>query len=147
MRCCFNYRRTSKPIPDCWTAFSPLSRAPSLALSSSAESWLADATYDVLARYNAALCVAEDENRATPDIVTAPFCYYRYRLPTYTPQQRRAMIERMREHLSAGRDTYSGFQHEETPQGALYAVEVLRELAQDSTGDRGAEDSPQFGHR
>jgi hypothetical protein len=33
----------------------------------------------------------------------------------------------MHEHLSSGRDTYAYFKHEETPQGALYAVEVLKE--------------------
>ena len=31
------------------------------------------------------------------------------------------------EHLSAGRDTYAYFKHEETPQGAVYAVDVLKQ--------------------
>jgi hypothetical protein len=33
----------------------------------------------------------------------------------------------MRKHLSTGRDTYAYFKHEETPQGAIYAVDVLKE--------------------
>jgi hypothetical protein len=37
------------------------------------------------------------------------------------------MVARMHEHLAAGRDTYAYFKHEETPQGALYAVDVLKE--------------------
>ncbi len=38
------------------------------------------------------------------------------------------MTERIREHLSAGRDVFAYFKHEDTPEGALYAVELLREL-------------------
>jgi hypothetical protein len=37
------------------------------------------------------------------------------------------MLQRMNDHLSAGRDTYAYFKHEETPQGALYAVDVLKQ--------------------
>jgi hypothetical protein len=38
------------------------------------------------------------------------------------------MVGRIREHLQHGRDVYGFFKHEETPQGALYAVEVLKEV-------------------
>ena len=37
------------------------------------------------------------------------------------------MVTRIAEHLAAGRDVFAYFKHEETPQGALYAVDVLRE--------------------
>jgi len=60
--------------------------------------------------------------------VTADFCYYRYRKPTYTPEEREAMVARQREHLSAGRDVFAYFKHEETPQGAMYARELLQEV-------------------
>ncbi len=73
------------------------------------------------------MCIAETEERVTPDIVTADFCYYRYRKPEYSGDERRAMVSRMHEHRDAGRDTYAYFKHEETPQGALYAVELLKE--------------------
>lgn len=91
-------------------------------------SWFDDSIFELLKKHNRALCVAETEERATPDVVTADFCYYRYRKPTYTPEERRAMISRIREHLSAGRNVFAYFKHEETPQGAIYAVEVLREV-------------------
>jgi hypothetical protein len=39
------------------------------------------------------------------------------------------MVERLQEHRAAGRDVYAYFKHEDTPQGALYAVEVLKELS------------------
>jgi hypothetical protein len=37
------------------------------------------------------------------------------------------MLRRMQEHLANGRDTYAYFKHEETPQGALYAADVLEQ--------------------
>jgi uncharacterized protein YecE (DUF72 family) len=91
-------------------------------------SWFADEIFDLLKKNNRALCVAETEERVTPDVVTADFCYYRYRKPTYTEEERRAMVARIREHISAGRNVFAYFKHEETPQGALYAVDVLKEV-------------------
>ena len=79
--------------------------------------------------HNRALCVAETEERITPDVVTADFCYYRYRKSAYSAEERRVMVRRMQEHLSAGRDTFVYFKHEETPEGAIYAVDVLKQFA------------------
>jgi len=90
------------------------------------ESWFSDATWDALRGRNIALCVAETEERNTPDVVTADYAYYRYRKPNYTGEERKAMMARMREHLAAGRDAFAYFKHEETPEGALYAVDLLR---------------------
>ncbi len=90
------------------------------------ESWFADATWETLRERNIALCVAETEERDTPDIVTADYAYYRYRKPTYTEEERKKMVERMREHRIAGRDVFAYFKHEETPEGVLYAVDVLK---------------------
>jgi uncharacterized protein YecE (DUF72 family) len=92
-------------------------------------SWLADETYETLRSHNVALCVAETEERAIPDVVTADFCYYRFRKPTYTPEERNAMVGRIREHLAQNRDVFAYFKHEETPEGALYAVEVAKSIA------------------
>jgi uncharacterized protein YecE (DUF72 family) len=91
-------------------------------------SWFADATYDLLKSHNAALCVAETEERVTPDVTTADFGYYRYRKPEYSPDERSAMMKTIRDHLEQGRDVFAYFKHEETPQGALYALEVLHTI-------------------
>ncbi len=88
-------------------------------------SWMSDETWQTLRDRNTALCVAESEERDTPDVGTADFAYYRYRKPSYTAEERKAMVARMQEHLSAGRDVFAYFKHEETPEGALYAVDVL----------------------
>jgi uncharacterized protein YecE (DUF72 family) len=99
------------------------------------ESWFADEVFSLLKSNNRAVCVAETEERVTPDVVTADFCYYRYRKPEYSADERRAMVDRMHEHLSAGRNAYAYFKHEETPQGAIYAVDVLKEATKNLATD------------
>jgi uncharacterized protein YecE (DUF72 family) len=93
-------------------------------------SWFTDEIFSLLKGGNRALCVAETEERITPDVVTADFCYYRYRKPSYTQDERRAMVDRIREHLGQGRNVFAYFKHEETPDGAIYAAEVLKEVNQ-----------------
>jgi uncharacterized protein YecE (DUF72 family) len=92
-------------------------------------SWFIDEVYDCLRAHQAALCVAETEERNTPDVTTGAYAYYRFRKPEYTPEERNAMVSTISAHLQAGRDVFAYFKHEETPQGALYAVEVLRGIA------------------
>jgi uncharacterized protein YecE (DUF72 family) len=93
------------------------------------ETWFNDETWETLRGRNVALCVAETEERDTPDVVTADYAYYRYRKPTYTPEERQAMVSRIHEHLAAGRDVFAYFKHEETAQGAIYAMDVLQSFA------------------
>lgn len=91
-------------------------------------SWFTDEIFAILKNGNRALCIAETEERTTPDVVTADFCYYRYRKPTYTPEERRAMVDRIRERLGQGRNVFAYFKHEETPEGAISAVKILKEV-------------------
>jgi uncharacterized protein YecE (DUF72 family) len=90
-------------------------------------SWFADSTWEALKARNIAVCVAETETMTTPDVTTAAFAYYRFRKPSYTGDERRSMVDRIGGHIAAGRDVFAYFKHEETPEGALYAVEILRE--------------------
>ena len=90
------------------------------------ESWFTDEIFALLKSCNRALCVAETEERVTPDVVTADFCYYRYRKPSYTPEERQSMVDRIQEHRSQGRDVFAYFKHEETPEGALYAADIFK---------------------
>src|SRR5579863_7869831 len=92
------------------------------------ESWFSDATWDLLMSCNSALCVAETETMTTPDLATGKFVYYRFRKPSYTGEERKSMIDRIAQHLGSGLDVFAYFKHEETPEGALYAVELLRDL-------------------
>ena len=106
-----------------------LPRAVPVAFEFRHESWFADDVFSCLKEHNRALCIAETEERATPDVVTADFAYYRYRKPEYSEEERTAMLRRMREHMDAGRDVFAYFKHEETPQGAMYAVDVLKKAS------------------
>jgi uncharacterized protein YecE (DUF72 family) len=94
------------------------------------DSWFTDETWERLKSRGVALCVAETEERTTPDVVTGPFVYYRFRKPNYTEDERRGMLGRIGEHMAAGRDVFAYFKHEETPEGALSARNLLREVGQ-----------------
>jgi uncharacterized protein YecE (DUF72 family) len=105
-----------------------LPRAVASAFEFRHESWFTDEIFNLLKGANRALCVAETEERSTPDVVTADFCYYRHRKPSYTPEERHAMVNRIRENLNDGRNVFAYFKHEETPEGAIYAVDMLKEV-------------------
>ena len=104
-----------------------LPRALPVAFEFRHESWFVVSRWELLKWQGVALCVAETEERTTPDVVTGPFVYYRFRKPSYTEEERRGMVERIGEHLAAGRDVFAYFKHEETPEGALGAVNLLRD--------------------
>lgn len=106
-----------------------LPRAVPAAFEFRNDSWLSDGIFDLLKTHNRALCVAETEERVTPDVVTADFCYYRYRKPSYSVEERRAMVGRISEHLGQGRNVFAYFKHEETPEGALSAVEIMKDIS------------------
>ena len=94
------------------------------------DSWFTDVTWEDLKSHGMALCVAETEERTTPDVVTGPFVYYRFRKPSYTEEERHGMLGRIGEHMAAGRHVFAYFKHEETPEGALYARNLLRDVGQ-----------------
>lgn len=97
------------------------------------ESWFADEIFAVLSKYDAALCVAESEKLESPDVWSSNFSYYRYRMPEYTKEERAAIAEKMQGHAAAQRDAYVFFKHEDTPEGALYASELLGGRAAEKT--------------
>lgn len=88
-------------------------------------SWFTDAVYDLLRSHNVALCVAESETLATPEVVTADFIYYRKRKAPYAEDELTRIEERSRELVAGGRDAFVFFKHEDTPAGALQAEQVL----------------------
>lgn len=91
--------------------------------------WLTPEVYPLLQKHNAALCLAESEKFEVPEVITAPFVYVRLRKPDYTPEDRAEIAERARRLLNEGRDVYAFFKHEETPAGAVYAEELLKQRA------------------
>ncbi|HLY19903.1 MAG TPA: DUF72 domain-containing protein [Bryobacteraceae bacterium] len=91
-------------------------------------SWLVDEVYRLLERRNISLCVAESEKLEVPEVITADFVYYRLRKPAYTAEDVDAIASRAGELLDQGKELYLMFKHEETPNGALHAEEVLRKV-------------------
>jgi uncharacterized protein YecE (DUF72 family) len=89
-------------------------------------SWLTEPVYDELRQRNISLCVAESERLEIPEVITADFVYYRLRKPDYTEADVDAFAARAGELQAAGKDLYLMFKHEETPDGALHAVMVLK---------------------
>jgi uncharacterized protein YecE (DUF72 family) len=91
-------------------------------------SWLVDDVYRLLQRRNISLCVAESEKLEVPEVITADFVYYRLRKPEYTAEDVEGIAVRAQGLLEQGKDLFLMFKHEETPDGALNAEEVLRKV-------------------
>lgn len=89
-------------------------------------SWLTDPIYQLLAQHGISLCLAESEKFEAPEVITAGFVYARLRKPEYSPEDRKAIAAKAERLLADGKDVFLFFKHEDTPEGALYAEELLR---------------------
>ncbi len=90
------------------------------------ESWFSDEVYRVLSKHNAALCFAESDELETPIVVTANFSYYRLRKTEYSPEEWSNIAHRLSQGVKAGRELFAFIKHEEKPESALRAEELLR---------------------
>jgi uncharacterized protein YecE (DUF72 family) len=88
------------------------------------ESWFSEEVYAALRKAGAALCLAESEELKTPEVVTTDFHYLRLRKERYS---RKAVAERVRKLARSG-DVFVYFKHEGTPEGALHAEALLRQV-------------------
>jgi len=88
-------------------------------------SWFADDVYDTLSAHDAALCIADTEAGATPDVVTASWGYLRLRDADYCDPQLKAWGRTVQR--PEWKDTYVYFKHEETASGPRLALR-LREI-------------------
>lgn len=91
------------------------------------DSWLTEDVYALLRRHNVALCWAESEKMEIPEITTADFAYLRLRKPEYPPEERQLILKSVRAIMARNQDVFTFFKHEETPDGALNAEELLKE--------------------
>lgn len=88
------------------------------------DSWFIDEVFALLREANAALCEAESEKLETPHVRTADFTYFRLRKQSYSAKERSDLAKRAHELAESG-DVFTYFKHEDTPEGALYAEELL----------------------
>jgi len=91
-------------------------------------SWLCDQVYGMLSGRNVSLCVAESDKFEVPEVITADFVYYRLRKSGYTADDLEAIARRASGLMAEGKDLYLMFKHEDTPEGALNAEELLRKF-------------------
>lgn len=92
------------------------------------ESWFADDTYAVLSEHNAALCIAESEELATPRVVTADFGYLRLRRLDYTAAAIKAWAKFLDDQTKTWSEAFVYFKHEETCAGPGFAKALLKAL-------------------
>jgi uncharacterized protein YecE (DUF72 family) len=88
------------------------------------ESWFSGEVFEALREAHAALCQAESEKLATPNVQTAGFAYFRLRKQGYSTNERAELARQALELAQTG-DVFTYFKHEDTPEGALYAEELL----------------------
>jgi uncharacterized protein YecE (DUF72 family) len=79
--------------------------------------WFTDEVYARLAARNAALCVADNDDRATPAVATADWGYLRLRATGYEDDDLRGWLATMRRIGARWRDAFVFFKHEDEGTG------------------------------
>jgi uncharacterized protein YecE (DUF72 family) len=95
--------------------------------------WFTDDVYARLANHNAALCIADNDEGATPAVATADWGYLRLRATGYSDDDLRGWLATMRRIGGGWRDAFVFFKHEDAGTGPALARR-LRELADEPTG-------------
>jgi uncharacterized protein YecE (DUF72 family) len=100
-------------------------------------SWFDDEIFAQLQRHNAALCIAESSDLATPSLATADFGYLRLRREDYE----RADIVRWAKFVEAQKERWGHafvyFKHEESGKGPQLAKQMAEELGQKPEANKG----------
>lgn len=88
-------------------------------------SWYTEETYAALREHGVALCLAETDAQAPPEILTAGFTYVRLRREEYTPKDLAAWRKRLGGWLGDGVDVYVYCKHEDAGKAPAYAKQLL----------------------
>ena len=81
------------------------------------ESWFADDVYERLCGRNAALCIADTEEGATPAVATADWGYLRLRAVEYSDEDLARWAATIRSVGAGWRDAFTFFKHEDRGTG------------------------------
>jgi uncharacterized protein YecE (DUF72 family) len=99
------------------------------------ESWFEADVFETLSAAKAALCIAENEELATPAVATAPFGYLRLRREDYTPRQIQRWAKWIAEQRSRWSEVFVYFKHEARGVGPKFASQILAQISpEDSPG-------------
>ncbi len=96
-------------------------------------SWFSEEIYDTLRERNVALCVAENEDFAAPEVRTACYIYFRFRRPSYNEEELQGLAARVGKCLTDGLEVFAFFKHEEDPRSPLNAVKLLDSVVHTET--------------
>ena len=88
-------------------------------------SWYTEETYELLRRFETALCLAETDELQPPEVLTAPFVYVRLRREEYSAKQLAEWRGRFAAWLGQGVDVYCYVKHEDAGKGPRYARQLL----------------------
>ncbi len=88
------------------------------------QSWFSDDIYECLRRFDAALCLAEHDERSAPFELTANFGYFRLRKSDYSDADLAAWAERLVEAGTRWSEVFVYFKHEEAGKGPLFASKL-----------------------
>jgi uncharacterized protein YecE (DUF72 family) len=91
------------------------------------ESWFDEEIYSLLNRHNCALCIAENEDLATPVVSTANFGYLRLRREDYTAAKLKKWASFVREQ-KRWKESFIYFKHEESAVGPKFAKQFAKFL-------------------
>ena len=91
-------------------------------------SWFDDAVWEVLRSHNTALCIAENEEIATPPEVTADFGYLRLRREDYAKGDINKWAKFIAKQKSAWQESFIYFKHEDTAIGTTFAKQMQEAL-------------------
>jgi uncharacterized protein YecE (DUF72 family) len=90
-------------------------------------SWFEDDVFEALRARGAALCIAEDEDLATPPVATAPWGYLRLRRQDYDEAAVAAWADKVRGQVWS--EAFVFFKHEDAGSGPKLAADFLRLFA------------------
>ncbi|MBS1840107.1 MAG: DUF72 domain-containing protein [Acidobacteria bacterium] len=88
-------------------------------------SWYTEETYAALRKHNVALCLAETETLAPPELLTADFTYVRLRKENYTTKELAAWKKRFDGWMGQGIDVFAYCKHEDEGKAPAYAKQIL----------------------
>jgi uncharacterized protein YecE (DUF72 family) len=92
------------------------------------DSWFQEGVFALLRKVNVALCLAESEKLETPGVQPADFSYLRLRKDSYSPKARKEIAQKVWRLAKEG-DVFAYFKHEDKPDGAFYAEELLKPIS------------------
>jgi uncharacterized protein YecE (DUF72 family) len=91
-------------------------------------SWFADDVYECLRRFDAAVCIAEHQDRRVPFEQTASFGYLRLRRPDYADADLAEWAQRLVDAASQWNAIFVYFKQEESGKGPVFAARLAQLL-------------------